>query len=291
MRMLGTSAECGPIWELGWLTRLLHLGSPIAEGTDTIRVAQIVGTVERGRDFDRCWRPLRRQLARRLYELEAADPPGLDEPIDVVRVDRAYFVMDGHKRVALANRTGREFLDANVSRVPTEYELDPNIEESAIVRTAREAEFRRHSGLNVSVPEARFVLTDVDAYGELFRSVQAHAQVIAERERRFVPMPTASAEWYASVYLPAVAEARRSIGDLLDVCSDGDVFLALNRLQLAWWGSECDAPGCATDRLRDERRLEDGRRRSVLGGLLRRPTQPATSEPRVLPLADSQPEQ
>lgn len=284
--MLGTPADCGPIWELGWLTRLLHLGAPIAEGTDTIRVDQIIGTVERGRDFDRCWRPLRPQLARRLDELEVADPPGLDEPIDVIRVDRAYFVTDGHKRVALARRTGREFLDAKVSRVPTEYELDPNIEESAVVRTAREAEFRRHSGLNVAVPEARFVLSDVDGYGELFRSVQAHAQVLAERERRFVPMPTAAADWYASVYLPMVADARQSIGDLLDTCTDGDVFLALNRLQIAWWGSECDAPGCATDRLRDERRLEDGRRRSVLGGLLRRQPSTVVSEPRVLPLAD-----
>lgn len=96
----------------GWMGR--HFGRPTFEGEDTIAVAQIIGTAHRGRDFDGCWRPTEPRLARRLEEIASADPAGLDEPIEVVRVDRAYFVVDGHKRVALANRTRREFLDARV---------------------------------------------------------------------------------------------------------------------------------------------------------------------------------
>ena len=54
MRLPGTSSDCGPLPELGWLSRQLHLGPPVPEGTDTIPVAQIVGSVQRGRDFDAC---------------------------------------------------------------------------------------------------------------------------------------------------------------------------------------------------------------------------------------------
>ena len=288
MRLPGTSSDCGPLPELGWLSRQLHLGSPVSEGTDTIAVAQIVGTVQRGRDFDACWRPVQEHLAKTLSEIESANPSALDEPIDVVRVDRAYFVRDGHKRIAIGKRSSREFIDANVSRVRTDYAVAPDLDEAAIFRTARESEFRRHSGFAEAMPEVRFALTDIDAYGELFAAVRTHAFEMAERAGHIVAWPDVARDWYASEYLPTVAAARSQVGGLVDSCTDADVFLSIYRQRLAWWGSECDAVDCAATELLVERQLAAARERSPLGGILhRRGSKPAPTAA-VLPLTDTQ---
>ncbi len=285
MRLPGTPRECGPLWELGWISTQLGLGTPVAEGSDTIPVASIVGTVERGRDFDACWQPLHPKLAQTLAEIHAASPAGLDEPIDVIRVDRAYFVTDGHKRVALARRTDREFIDAKVSHIPTPFSVTGEMEQEAIFRTARELEFRRHSGLLDAFPEVRFALTEIDGYGELFHAVQTHAFEMSEAADRIVPRDEVARDWYANDYLPTLARAREGIGQYIDGCTDADVYLAIHRRRVAWWGTECDDADCAAHEELVERRLADARR-GVLKTLLG-PSQAPTTAARVLPsLAD-----
>ena len=288
MRLPGTPHECGPLWELGWISRQLHLGTPVLEGHDTIAVASVIGTVERGRDFDGCWHPLHPALAKTLADIQVAAPSSLEEPIDVVRVDRAYFVLDGHKRVALARRTEREFIDARVSHIPTPYALTGDVEEEAIFRTAREFEFRRHSGMDRTFPEVRFALTDIDGYGELFQAVQTHAFHLSEGADRIVPRDEVARDWYTRDYQPTVARARQGVGALIDGCTDADVYLAIHRRRVAWWGSECDDADCAAQEVLVERRLAEVRRRGVLGAILGRREAEHNEPARVLPLADGE---
>jgi hypothetical protein len=284
MRLPGTPRDCGPIWELGWISRQLNLGRPVPEGLDIIPVASIVGTVERGRDFDACWHPLQPHLARILDDIAEASPATLDNPVDVVRVDRAYFVTDGHKRVALARRGGREFLDANVSRVQTTYALDAEVPEQAVFRTAREYEFRRHSGMATALPDVRFALSDIDDYGELFMAIQVHALEMSEREGRIVQRDELARDWYTGDYLPTVAAARAGVGQLIDDCTDADIYLAIHRRRIAWWGSECDDVDCAAQELLVEKQLAAARGKSLLGRL--RAPSTANPPPELLPLSD-----
>lgn len=285
MRLPGTSSDCGPLPELGWLSRQLHLGPPVPEGTDTIPVAQIVGSVQRGRDFDACWHPVQDRLAKILSDIEAASPTSLDEPIDVIRVDRAYFVSDGHKRVALARRSGREFIDANVSRASTDFAVTQDLDEDTIFRTAREYEFRRHSGLAEAFPQVRFALTDIDGYGELYSAVREHAFTLSERAGRIVPWPDVARDWYETDYLPTVAKAREHVGTLLTAATDADIYLAINRQRLAWWGTECDDIECAAHQLMKERRLLAARS-GGLSGLLHRTSSDTGPHAPLLPSAE-----
>lgn len=85
---------------------------------DEIDLAAVVGSVARCEDFDVDFRPVRRterwREARRRFR-EGSHPP----PIDVVRLGEAYFVVDGHHRVAAARELGWSVIPAHVRWVCT----------------------------------------------------------------------------------------------------------------------------------------------------------------------------
>ena len=285
MRLPGTDRDCGPLLELSLIQRQLRLGAPLEEGVDTIAVAHIVGTVSRARDFDGCFRPLRPALRKRIEEIEAAAPPAMDEPIEVVRVDRAYFVADGHKRVAIARQVGREFIDARVSYCPSPYALTAEVEADAIERTAREGEFRRHSGLGEAVPNVRFALTDISGYGELLLAVQGYAYDRVLATGRALDAREAGRLWYQEKYLPTVASGRDAVGDLLDAWTDADVFLMFHRHERGSWGSTCDDAACIPDMVLAEQRRNAAAERSPIDRLLGREPRTAPTPALILPLS------
>ena len=287
MRFLGTDRDCGPILELAQIQRQLRLGAPVTDGTvETIAVAQIIGTAHRAGDFDACFKPLHATLKKRIEEIQHAAPSAMDEPIDVIRVDRAYFVSDGHKRVAIARTTGREFIDARVSHVPSPYALTAEVEEDAIERTAREGEFRRHSGIGDAVPSARFALTDVNGYGELLLAVQSYAYDRILATGKMLSASEAARLWYEEKYAPTVAAGREEVGRLLDSSTDADLFLAMHRRERCVWGSLCGDPECVADMLLADQRRAAVAERFGLQRVFGRHVDDGSANPLLLPLAD-----
>ena len=286
MRLFGSDPDCGPLLELGQIQRQLRLSPPVFEGIATIPVAQVIGTVDRAGDFDGCFRPAHLALRKRIDDIVAAAPPTLDDPIDVVRVDSAYFVSDGHKRIAIARRSGREYVDARVSHMPSPYALTAEVELEAIERTAREGEFRRHSGLAEGAPDARFALTDLTAYGELLIAVQSFAFDRVLALGRALAAGEAGRLWYEEKFLPTVELGRNAAAGLLDSMTDADIFVALHRQERATWGSECGEPECLADMLIAEQRRAAAAARSPLDHVLNRDPSPAQRPALLLPMAD-----
>jgi hypothetical protein len=286
MRLPGAEHECGPLLELGQIQRQLRLGPAVHEGTETIAVAQIIGTVGRARDFDGCFHPLHPALRKRLDDIVKEAPSMLDEAIDVVRIDRAYFVSDGHKRVALARRTDREFIDARVSHMPSPYALTPEVEAVAIERTAREGELRRHSGLAEALPGARFALTDVSAYGELLVAVQSYSYDRVLALKRALTAAEGARLWYEEKYLPTVSLGQHAAGGLVESLTDADVFLALHRQERAAWGGECEDLECLADMALAQQRRTALAMRSPIDRVLNRDPAPRPAAPLILPYVD-----
>lgn len=223
---------------------------PQVEGNATLAVSDIIGTVGRGRDFDGCFRPLEPHLADRIRQIDRAHPEGMNEPIEVIRVDRAYFVVDGHKRVSLAYAQGREFIDAHVSWAPSHYELIPGVAPEAIELTAHEERLREATGLMQAVPSARFALSEPEGYAELQEVVEAYGFELSHRLGRLLPREEAAALWYECVYRPTVQAADRSgVADLLRCATEGDLFLSLHRQSRELWGRECSVAQEEADEL------------------------------------------
>jgi hypothetical protein len=89
-------------------------------GLQTIRLAEIVGTIDSRRDFDRRFRPASNRVRSRWEQLALAQRRGAPiPPIQVYRVGDLHFVSDGHHRVSIAAATGRQTIDAYVTEVLT----------------------------------------------------------------------------------------------------------------------------------------------------------------------------
>ena len=99
--------------------RQLGLRGQWSVGLRTIPTAAIIGSVDRPGGFDRGFRPRTRTSGARLRGLRRAFPDGDFPPISVYQVGNAYFVSDGHHRVALANMMGMCYMDADIVRVRT----------------------------------------------------------------------------------------------------------------------------------------------------------------------------
>ena len=242
--------DCGDLLQFDEIRRRLHLGMPQAEGEATIALTDIVGSVGRAKDFDGCFRPRQTALAERVRQIGLDHPEVLDEPIDLIRVDRAYFVVDGHKRVSLSMEEGREFIDARVSGAPSHYQLGPGVQPEAIALTALEDQLRKETGLASAVPAARFAMSEIEGYAELQQAIEAYGFEMSHRLGRLLSKEEAVALWYETVYRPTIQAAKRTqVPALLRCATEADLFLLLHAQSRQLWGSEYQVAQDEADRL------------------------------------------
>ena len=209
--------------------RRLGLGTRLPVGRLEIPIASIIGSVGRVQDFDGCFRPKNAKLRKAIRE-RAANPEVRDRAIQLLQVDHAYFVEDGHKRLSLAIADGRTEVDADVDRYQTEFHVAPGTTMDAIRVTARERRFRDLTGLARAVPRERFPLSDPDGYLELEESVKAHTLDLSYAAGRLFAAEEGARHWFEAVYLQVLAVADASSASrLLESTTRADRFLLFRR--------------------------------------------------------------
>ncbi|MDQ1512370.1 MAG: hypothetical protein QOC59_212 [Microbacteriaceae bacterium] len=215
-------------------SRRLRVTGRSYQGMQEIRVDRIVGSVDRVEDFDRDFRPRRTLSRRRLDSLRAAFPGGDLPAIDVFEVGGAYFVEDGHHRVALARERGAEFLDAQVTRLRTNYRVGPEVDVCQLVHTEQQRMLVEETGLGRARPDAVIEFTLLDGYTQLRDIVDAHGYRLARRRDALPGREEAAGDWYDTVYRPGVEAAHRAgLPELFAAwhSTDADLFLWLYQLR------------------------------------------------------------
>jgi hypothetical protein len=268
---LPLARDCGELLMFDEVRRRLHLGMPQFESQGTIRVTDVIGTVGRAGDFDACFQPRAQHLAARIRQIRKSRPEAVNEPIEVLRMDRAYFVSDGHKRLSIAHATGMEFIDARISSVPILYELAPGVAQEAIDLTAHEQRFRAETGLRAAVPGVRFAVTEVHGYAELKEAIGSYGFELMQRLGRVLGREETAALWYEAVYRPTIAAAQRhQIPALMQCITEADLFLSLHRQSQQLWGTECAVHSEDVDHLVTKVLEQANLDESVIGQLVRR---------------------
>jgi hypothetical protein len=221
-----------------------------ALGVQTIPLASIVGTVDRGRDFDRAFRPASAALRARWERIAEAPRRGDPvPPIDVLRVGEAHFVRDGHHRVSVARALGEDVIDARVTEILTRVGMDRSVRLSDLPLKSHERLFHERVPLPPAA-RARVRPSDAEDYGDLAEGVEAWGFRLMQYERELLDRERTARRWFEEEYLPSV-ELLREAGLVAGFRTETDAYLQLTcdryrLLQTQDWSE------AAIDRVRED---------------------------------------
>ena len=195
-------------------------------GVRPIPVDRIVGSAGRTSDFNHQWLPVRSETRDRWRRVEGAFPEGSFPPIVVYQLDEAYFVVDGHHRVAIAKQRGIDYIDAEITVLRSRYKFPPGTDIGMIIMREQERIFMEESGLDRARPEAHIGFSRPTGYVELLELVEVHGYHLMRETNAVVTPEEAAGDWYDRLYLPTVQEIReQALERAFPRSTDGDLFL------------------------------------------------------------------
>lgn len=211
--------------ELDRVERALRPYGPRQVGIQSIPLDQIVGTDSRAADFDRSFLPRRPEIRSRWRSVERAFPHGDFPPIVVTRLGEAYFVVDGHHRVAVARQLGMETIDAHVTELRARWHLEARADIHQLEHAEQHRLFLDQSGLGLARPKADFRFTRPIGYRQLLEEVQLHGYHLMLDTGRALTRDEVAADWYDGVYLRALDTFHRE--GIVPLATDADMFLCV----------------------------------------------------------------
>jgi hypothetical protein len=189
-------------------------------GPQQVPLSQIVGSVGRYHEFTAGFLPKRGNMQERWSRVYAVTtgPTGL-EPVELYKVGNVYFVRDGNHRVSVARQLGSKTIEAHVTELPTSIALHPGMSEEELDAAEAYAGFLDATRLGMTRRHHQpITLTEPSRYYDLLGHVYLHQAVMSESRGETVPIEEAAADWYDTVYRPAVTLIRKY--NILDERSD-----------------------------------------------------------------------
>jgi uncharacterized ParB-like nuclease family protein len=189
----------------------LRIGGPIYRGVRTIRVDQIVGSLNRYHEFDRAFLPTQGATSSRWQKVDRAFYQEINlPPVVLYKVGQVYFVVDGHHRVSVAREQGQEFIEAEVRECATRVNITPNLKPEDLVILGAKVNFLERTRLDDIRPQANIKLTITDGFDRVLEHIAVHRYFMGLDLKRDIPEEEAVAHWYDTVYLPIVKVIRKS---------------------------------------------------------------------------------
>jgi hypothetical protein len=184
-------------------------------GPAVVQLDDIVGTVDRQREFDRRFRPTTGRVRSRWEHIAAAMRRGeAMPPVDLLRIGEVYFVRDGHHRVSVARALGRTDIDAIVTEVHTRVGLQHTITYADLPTKSLEREFFER----VPLPDdarKEIQITDSWNYATLAENVEAWGFRLSQDRGEHLSRRETAYLWLETEYRPVIAMLREAelIGD------------------------------------------------------------------------------
>jgi hypothetical protein len=187
-------------------------------GIRPIELDSIIGTDSRGGDFDREFHALRPEVRERRRRVAHAFPNSDFPPITVEKLGDAYFVIDGHHRVAVARQRRMATIDAEVTELVARWHLGADADGAELVHAEQERMFMTESGLADVKPDVRIRFSRAVGYRQLLETIQVHGYQLLLDAQQPLPRGDIALDWYSRVYLPTVEVIDDEL--LADVCPE-----------------------------------------------------------------------
>ena len=217
-------------------------------GSQVITLDSVVGTVDRGADFDRRFRPTSARLRERWERIATAERRGDPlPPIEVYRLGDLHFVRDGHHRVSVARALGRRSIEARVTEVLTRLPTSGVRSRADLVVKDLQRVFLERVPLPAEAM-ATITVADPWSWAVLSETVEAWAFRLIQQERRYLTRTEVAVRWYHDEYRRVVRMMRAA--DLIGGRTEAEAYLrvACERYRLVRaheWNADI------VDRLRD----------------------------------------
>jgi len=198
-------------------------------GLKSIAVDSIVGTVDRGREFDRRFRPRSSRVQSRWERIATAQRRGDSfPPIDVYRIGELHFVKDGHHRVSVARAQGITHLDAYVTEVLTAIGANREILPRDLPLKSHERLFHERVPLPPEDRE-RIQLSDEWRYAGLAEGVEAWGFRVMQARGELMSREEVALAWFRDEYEPVVAMLHEA--GLARSGSDAEAYMRVSTLR------------------------------------------------------------
>jgi len=196
-------------------------------GHQTVRIDQIVGSMDRFDDFDRAFFPRKRFTAGRWQNVDRAYYQDIRlPPIQLYKVGDVYFVKDGNHRVSVAREKGQEFIDAEVIEGHIRVPFYPTMAPDELLLQAEYAEFLRRTDLDKLRPDHDVRPTALGRYDEIWEHIEGHRHWLEAIRHQPVSVHEAVEDWYEYIYQPIVTVAReRGITEKFPNRTEADIYL------------------------------------------------------------------
>jgi len=195
-------------------------------GVQTVKVAQISGSVGRYQDFDAQFRFRGNKMSERFSSvLEAMRTGKVLPPIKLYQIKDEYYVMDGNHRVAAAKQLKHDEILATILEFITSIETLDNILYKEMVL------FCEETGLPRVIK-----LTEPGKYLQLLGQIQQHHQYLQGGARGDVSLFKAARDWYKTIYTPFCAIIKR--GGLLERFSNRTLADLYIYISSGYWGKK-----------------------------------------------------
>jgi hypothetical protein len=224
-RLRGVPNDVGVVLPYTEVIEALGFVSERRVGLQVVAVDTIVGTVDRGRDFDRRFRPTSDRVRSRWEQIAAAVRRGESmPPVDLVRIGEIHFVEDGHHRVSVARALGLREIDAFVTEVTTRVGAERTITLADLPLKSHQRVFSERVPLPESA-QAEIQLTDPWDYGRLAEAIEAWGFRTSQDRGEPLDRAATAQLWLETEYRPVVTMLRDA--DLIGDRTETEAYMAI----------------------------------------------------------------
>ena len=178
------------------------------QGIRQVEIAKIVGSEGRYNDFTKAFLPKRELLRTRWESIDMAHANDINlPPVRLYELGGVFFVRDGNHRVSVARALGGYQIDAEVSSLDTDIELEPGMSTTDIRRAViayERNQLFKNTDLGEIIGPEDLIFTATGRYGELLKHIEVHKYYLNQDIKEEIPFVDAARSWYEKLYKPII---------------------------------------------------------------------------------------